>query len=131
MNRHIAPLAILLCLCAGGCQSKNHVEGPQTTSSSEAAPPAAKEVNRYEFVETELLPNPDDETEFNHYYMGSLEGYDYITVRGRTYKIPSEQLGLTKSFPLTKDDTKWLPFSDPLLARRVPSRPDRVMLLVN
>lgn len=70
--------------------------------------PSAKEVNRFEFVESELLPHPEDEKEFNHLYMGSSDGYDYITVRGKIYKIASDEIGIDRSFPFTNDSRKWL-----------------------
>lgn len=100
------------------CQTKN----PKPESAVEAekvismtaipdkvsSPVDAKEANRYEFVESEILPHPEDENEFNHLYMGSLDGYDYISVRSNKYKIPSEQLELDSNFPLTEDSTKWV-----------------------
>jgi hypothetical protein len=109
MSKFTKACAVLLCVIAGGCQSGNLPDDPKSTSSSKANPSTAREVNRYEFVESELVPHPEDETEFNHYYMGSRDGYDFITVRSHTYKIPTDQLNLKNSFPLTKDDKKWTP----------------------
>lgn len=109
MSKFTKACAVLLCVVAGGCQSGNLPDEPKNTSSNKANPSSVKEVNRYEFVESELVPHPEDETQFNHDYMGSLDGYDFIAVRGRTYKIPSDQLNLKNSFPLTKDDKKWTP----------------------
>ena len=83
-----------------------------TTESNPApavVPTTAREVDRYEFVESELVKHPEDEKKLNHNYMGSLNGFDYISVRNRGYKIPSYQLNLKHSFALTKDTSKWIP----------------------
>ena len=72
-------------------------------------PTTAREVDRYEFVESELVKYPEDEKKLNHNYMGSLDGFDYISVRNRGYKIPSDQLNLKHSFPLTKNTSEWIP----------------------
>jgi len=95
------------------CQPKNskpedRVEVEKAIPDKASSPVTAKEANRYEFVESEILPHPEDENEFNHLYMGSLDGYDYISVRSNKYKIPSEQLELENNFPLTEDSTKWV-----------------------
>jgi len=76
-------------------------------SKKASSPLKVKEVNRYEFVESEILSHPEDEKEFNHLYMGSLDGFDYVSVRSNQYRIPSDQLELEKTFPLTQDG-KWV-----------------------
>ena len=68
-----------------------------------------REVNRYEFVEMEVVGNLEDESEFNHYYMGSLDGYQYLAVRKNRYKIPIDQLKLDCTFPLTQEKENWIP----------------------
>lgn len=104
---------VITSLIVLSCQSKNPkaesaVEVEKPSPEKVSSPVTAKEVNRYEFVESEILPHPEDESEFNHRYMGSLDGYDYIAVRSNTYKIPSEELELENHFPLTEDSTKWV-----------------------
>jgi hypothetical protein len=103
---------LLTSLIFMSCQHKSseQVPTPEVTSTSKIipSPPKAKEVNRYEFVESEVLSHPDDETGFNHLYMGSLDGFDYVSIRSNNYRIPSNQLKLEHSFPLTQDAAKWL-----------------------
>ncbi|SHI55379.1 hypothetical protein SAMN02745181_0374 [Rubritalea squalenifaciens DSM 18772] len=79
------------------------------TASAEEKEITAEEVNRFAFVEKELVANPGDESGYKHLYMGSRDDYDYFSVREKFYKIPSEQLSLKKTFTLTQDKTKWLP----------------------
>ncbi|MGJ8655813.1 MAG: hypothetical protein ACSHX6_05120 [Akkermansiaceae bacterium] len=71
--------------------------------------PEALEVNRFEFVERELVANMKDEVEFSHYYMGTHDGFDFISVRENRYKIPSEQLKLKQTFPVTGHSANWVP----------------------
>jgi hypothetical protein len=103
---------LLTSLIFMSCQPKSpeQVPTPEATPTSKKvpSPPKAKEVNRYEFVESEILRHPEDETGFNHLYMGSLDGFDYVSVRSNKYRIPSEQLELERSFPLTQDVAEWI-----------------------
>lgn len=105
----------ILCtvVVASSCESHHpHPQGAveaKTANSGEVIGlPEAKEVNRYGFVESEILTHPEDEKEFNHLYMGSLDGFDYISVRSNKYRIPSDQLDLEHHFPLSEDPTKWV-----------------------
>ena len=66
------------------------------------------EVNRYQFVELEVVGRPNDETEFNHYYMGDTDGFHHLTVRGKRYKIPMGQLKFEHPFPYTDKKEGWL-----------------------
>ncbi len=103
---------LLTSLIFMSCQPKSskQVPKPEATSTSNkvSSPPKAKEANRYEFVESEILSHPEDEIGFNHLYMGSLDGFDYVSVRSNKYRIPSDQLELERGFPLTQDATKWV-----------------------
>jgi hypothetical protein len=103
---------LLTSLIFMSCQPKSseQVPTPEATSASKKipSPSKAKEVNRYEFVESEILSHPEDEIGFNHLYMGSLDGFDYVSVRSNKYRIPSDQLELERSFPLTQDAAKWI-----------------------
>jgi hypothetical protein len=108
-------LAILLTgLIVISCQSKNAPaadtkDGDKAVTEKVTSPLKAREANRYEFVESEILSHPEDEKGFNHLYMGSLDGFDYISVRSNKYRIPIEQLELDHNFPLTQDAAKWVP----------------------
>jgi hypothetical protein len=106
-------MALLLCIISTGCNSEKLPATKAMTTESNPAPAVvpttAQEVDRYEFVESELVKHPEDEKKLNHNYMGSLNGFDYISVRNRGYKIPSDQLNLKHSFALTKDTSKWIP----------------------
>lgn len=106
-------IALILCISSFGCNS----EKPSTTKAVRTeikptalvVPTTAREVDRYEFVESELVQHPEDEKNLNHYYMGSFGGFDYLSVRNKGYKIPSDQLNLKKTFPLTKITSDWVP----------------------
>ena len=106
-------IALILCIISFGCKS----EKPSTTKAVRTeieptallVPTTAREVDRYEFVESELVQHPEDEKNLNHYYMGSFGGFDYLSVRNKGYKIPSDQLNLKKTFPLTKITSDWVP----------------------
>lgn len=106
-------IALILCISSFGCNS----EKPSATKAVRTeikptalvVPTTAREVDRYEFVESELVQHPEDEKNLNHYYMGSFGGFDYLSVRNKGYKIPSDQLNLKKTFPLTKITSDWVP----------------------
>ena len=106
-------MALFLCIISFGCNS----EKPSATKAVRTeieptallVPTTAREVDRYEFVESELVQHPEDEKNLNHYYMGSFGGFDYLSVRNKGYKIPSDQLNLKKTFPLTKITSDWVP----------------------
>jgi hypothetical protein len=107
LNKHV--LASLLCILAIGCNAQNPPATKASPGKTKSASRAAREVNRFEFVELELVKHPEDEKQLNHKYMGSLDGFDYVAVRTNRYRIPSDQLKLKQSFPLTEDSSKWIP----------------------
>lgn len=102
-------LAFFLCILSAGCERGRPPAAKEQATKSEANLSETRSVNRYEFVEKKLVLHPEDEVELNHKYLGSHDGYDYISVRNHRYKIPSDQLNLNQSFPLTEDVTKWVP----------------------
>ena len=99
VTRSVAILT-LLGLLAAGCTDGTKPRAAGTT---------VREVNRFQFVEAELVAHPEDETSFNHYYMGSLDEHHYLSVRNGRYKIPISQLELDHSFPLTENKQDWVP----------------------
>lgn len=101
--------ALVLCMIPIGCGTSPSPATAGFPIKTQSSRPEPREANRYEFVESELVQHPEDEIKLNHYYMGSRDGYDYISVRGRRYKIPGDQLKLNKAFPLTENSAKWIP----------------------
>jgi len=126
MNAPIYAAVLIASIAATGCKARNVSDTrrppAEIRSTPQLARPTVRELNRYEFVEKELVQHPEDDGSLNHNYIGSLHGYDYISVRNHRYKIPSDQLDLKHSFPLTEDTTKWIPlrihFSQIHYARR-------------
>jgi len=113
MNTPFYIVVLLAFIISTGCETKNASETKAPPAEARSAPPLAqptvREVDRYEFVEKELVQHPEDEGSLNHNYIGSRDGFDYISVRNNRYKIPSDQLDLKHSFSLTEDTTKWIP----------------------
>ena len=109
MNWITPLLGSFLCVLSIGCNAQSPPSAKSVPGKTKAVSPAAREVNRYEFIEAELVKHPEDEKQFNHQYMGTAGGFDYISVRKNRYKIPSDQLKLKAPFALTEDSSKWVP----------------------